>query len=347
MSKPVVKSSSLYEPLGGGIVRCLVCERKCALKPGVRGVCRNYVNMDGSLVHVGYGRLTAVELRPIEIKPLFHYYPGSLALTYSNFGCNFYCPWCQNDNISFLMDGDRLPTVSPEELVYEALRNGAHGLSASFNEPVTQIDYVVDVTTVARKFNLYSMVVTNMYFTEASLKAAIEAGVDGFSTDIKGCPSIKRALVDVDHNVVFRNAKIALNYGCHVEMVYLVVTNTNDHEECYRWIIGRHVDELGPEVPIHINRYRPAHRWREPPTPIDKLLEIYRYAKEVGLNYVYIGNTRLSEYESTKCPNCGRVVIYRSGFEVVRFNLTFTGGSYRCTHCGAKIPIYGHYCGGG
>jgi len=330
-----------YERLSGDVVRCGVCERACTLKSSLRGVCKNYVNVNGELYHVGYGKLSAIESRPIEIKPLYHYWPGSTALTYSNYGCNFYCPWCQNDHLSYSEPPRDNHIIPPEELVKLAILSGDNGLSASFNEPITNLDYVIDVTEIAVKYNLYSMMVTNMYFTTRSLKAIIEAGVDGFSADIKGCPTMKRALVGVDHSVIFRNAKMAINMSAHVEIVYLVVTNTNDFDECIEWIINNHLRELGPDIPLHINRYYPAHRWREPPTPISRLREIRDYAVKEGLKYVYIGNIWDPEFESTKCPKCGKVLIYRSGYRLLGVYLDHSNNKYTCRRCGESIPIKG------
>ena len=95
----------LYERVGA--VRCLVRERRCVLKSSSTGICGNYSNIDGKLIHVGYGILSAVESRLIEIKPLFHYWPNSTVLTFSDYGCNFYCPWCQNHHLSFVYIGKR------------------------------------------------------------------------------------------------------------------------------------------------------------------------------------------------------------------------------------------------
>jgi len=337
----VLVKARLFENLSGGLVRCEVCERKCVLRSGVHGPCKNYANINSALYHVGYGRLSAIESRPIEIKPLYHYWPGSTALTYSNYGCNFYCPWCQNDHLSYSEPPEDCTTISPEELVKLVILNGDEGVSASFNEPITNLDYVIDVTELAVKNNLYSMMVTNMYFTTRSLKAVIEAGVDGFSADIKGCFSMKRALVGIDHSIVYRNAKLAINMGAHVEIVYLVVTNTNDFNECVEWIINTHLKELGPDVPLHINRYYPAHRWRESPTPISKLLEIRNYAVKEGLKYVYVGNLWNSELESTRCPKCGKLLIHRSGYRVLGVYLDRSNGRYKCKRCGEVIPIRG------
>jgi len=71
----------------------MVYERRCLLKQSSTGICGNYVNRDDRLIHLGYGVLSAVESRPIEIKPLFHYWPNSTSLTFSGYGCNFYCPF--------------------------------------------------------------------------------------------------------------------------------------------------------------------------------------------------------------------------------------------------------------
>jgi pyruvate formate lyase activating enzyme len=58
------------------------------------------MNIDGKLYTLVYRDINALESRPIEIKPFFHFYPGSSALTFSTWSCNFTCPWCQNFHLS-------------------------------------------------------------------------------------------------------------------------------------------------------------------------------------------------------------------------------------------------------
>ncbi len=220
---------------------------------------------------------------------------------------------------------------------------GDEGLCASFNEPATQFDYLVDVFTLGRKHGLYGSVVTNGYFTEKALEIlVVECGVDGWSIDIKGCPQMK-VLRGVDHEKVFRNAKKILDLGGHVEMVFLVVTNANDFDECVEWIIDKHLQYLGPEVPLHVNRYYPANRWFEPPTPIDKLFSIAEKARREGIEYVYVGNVHIPGTEDTKCPRCGKTLISRYAYRVTYFNLDKVGDTYRCPRCGHRVPIRGTY----
>jgi pyruvate formate lyase activating enzyme len=340
-----VRDARLWRAVNRG-VQCLVCERRCVVPEGSVGICGSYKNVGGVLKHVGYGRISAAESRPIEIKPLFHYWPNSTALTFSTWGCNFYCPWCQNHHLSFRLPKEEDEYVSPERLFRMAVEAGDEGFSASFNEPTVNFDYLLDLAEVARGSGLYLMLVTNGYQTPEAVKALVEAGYDGWSIDIKGCPKMKKALPNIDHSIVFRNAKMVLDMGGHVEMVYLVITNTNDFDECVEWIIDNHLKMLGEKVPLHVNKYYPAHKWREPATPVEKLFEVAQKAKREGLEYVYIGNVHSPELESTKCPKCSKMLVYRRWYRVWEFNLDKEGSKYRCPRCGYEIPIRGRYIPG-
>ena len=342
MESSILKRARLYEHAGGQRVRCLVCERRCLIPSGGVGVCGNYLNLSGTLHHLGYGRISAAESRPIEIKPLFHYWPNSTALTFSNWGCNFYCPWCQNHHISFRRPSWEDLVVQPTELVKQALRVGDRGLCASFNEPTTLFDYLLDVFQEGKENGLYATMVTNCYLTLKALEELVDVGVDGWSIDIKNMPRRVGVLSNINHELVFRNARRILDMGGHVEMVYLLVTDVNDDEECLNWIISNHLNKLGPEIPLHINRYYPAHKWRSPPTSIVKLKAFSEKARREGVEYVYVGNTGNPEDEATKCPECRKTLIYRISYRVVYFRLDKMGDKYRCPRCGKIIPIRGN-----
>jgi len=332
------REARLYSRAEGDVVVCGVCNNACRILPGSRGVCGNYANRGGKLYHVGYGKVSAAESRPIELKPLYHYWPGSTSLTFSGWGCNFYCPWCQNYHLSFRKPQEDDPYVDPEALVKAALENGDEGVCASFNEPATLFDYVCDVFELATSKGLYASIVTNGYFTLKAAEELVSLGCDGWSIDIKGCPKAKRALAAVDHEHVIKVAKRVLDAGGHVEMVFLVVTGYNDFEECFEWVSERVADALGPDVPLHVNRYFPHHLWNEPPTSLEKLLKASSIAKSAGLKYVYVGNVWDPELQSTKCPKCSKMLIYRSGYSVLSYNLTSDG---KCPRCGERVPIRG------
>ena len=341
--KYAMRSRLDYTVIGdNGSIICNVCERHCRLKPGSRGFCGNYANIDGVLYHIGYGLLSAIESRPIEIKPFYHYWPGSTAITFSNWGCNFRCPWCQNYHLSFELPKPKgMGYFPPEKIVELALKFGDEGVCASFNEPTTQADYLIDVFKYASEKGLYSTIVSNGYMTINTLSKLIESGMDGARFDIKGCPETYRKWIwGLDPNIVFRNAEYALKKGVHIEMIFLVIPGVNDWDECVEWVLEKHICKLGEDVPLHVNRYYPAYKFYEPPTPISTLIKVYEKAKSKGIKFVYIGNVGDPKYETTYCPKCGKPVIVRYNYEVIEYKLD---SGNRCPRCGEKIPIRGKF----
>ena len=322
-----------------GRVCCGTCVRGCCIPVGLTGLCGNYENVGGTLYNIGYGKISAIESRPIEIKPFFHFWPGSSATTFSGWGCNFLCPWCQNWSLSKVKppkeDHD---IIEPEKVIELALKWGDDGVCASFNEPTIHLEYLLDVFKLAKARGLYTTIVSNGSLTRDALKLLKEAGLDAMNVDIKGCPETYRRFIGIaDPEEILRTARYALELGIHVEAVFLVVTGANDWEECIEWVLKSHIKYLGPDVPLHINRYYPAYMYNKPATSMEKLLEVYKLAKDVGIRYVYVGNVDTLEYMHTRCPNCGEVLIKRSHYGVIKCNLD----ENKCPTCGEEINLVG------
>ncbi|MDD5427707.1 MAG: hypothetical protein PHI58_00525 [Candidatus Omnitrophica bacterium] len=98
-------------------------------------------------------------------------------------------------------------------------------------------------------------------------------------------------------------------------------------------------ENVGDDVPLHFSRFTPAFKLANlPPTPIEKLEEAYRIAKSVGLKYVYIGNVPfVNVYENTYCPNCGKLLVSRTGYRVREVNIK----DGKCAYCG--YPVAGRW----
>ncbi|MEM1691324.1 MAG: AmmeMemoRadiSam system radical SAM enzyme [Thermofilaceae archaeon] len=335
-----MREALLYEKVGGSKVRCLLCERRCLIENGARGFCRTRVNIDGTLYTLTYGNLSALESRPIEIKPFFHFWPGSTSLTFSSWSCNFTCPWCQNWHLSKVEpDVSGVERIPPERVVEIASRRD-EGVCVSFNEPTLLFEYSIDVFRLAKERGLICTYVSNGYMTIEALKMLHESGLDGLKIDVKGGKEEYRKYNSADVDVVWRNAREAKRLGIHVEVVYLVVTNATDREEVVLDTIERHLKELGPDTPIHFTRYYPAYHYHEPPTKVEKLEWCYEQAKKAGVKFTYIGNVPGHRYENTYCPECGELLIKRHGYRVVRYALS---DNNRCPRCGAEVPIVGRY----
>jgi len=334
-----VREAVLFERLARGGVRCRLCEKLCALRPEELGDCRTRLNMDGTLYTLVYGNLSSIESRPIEIKPFFHYWPGSTALTFSTWSCNLDCVWCQNYSLSKTAPrGDGY--CSPDEIIEMALRRGDEGLCASFQEPTLLAEWVARVFRLAHWKGLYCCFVSNGYMTLEALRFLAQHGLDAIKIDVKGDSETYRkycgGVRGVD--VVWRNAREAKRLGLHVEIVNLVVTNVNDDEKEIRRLVQRHINEVGVETPLHFTRYYPAYKFRSPPTEIATLENAYRIAKKEGVLFPYLGNVTGHPYENTYCPRCGTLLIRREGWRLREYALT---QDQSCPSCGFDVPLTG------
>ncbi|MFN7170809.1 MAG: radical SAM protein, partial [Candidatus Omnitrophota bacterium] len=74
-----MKEAGFYEKLMDKKVRCFLCNHRCLIPEGKRGICGVRENRNGVLYSLVYGRLISQHIDPIEKKPFFHFFPGSTA----------------------------------------------------------------------------------------------------------------------------------------------------------------------------------------------------------------------------------------------------------------------------
>jgi pyruvate formate lyase activating enzyme len=342
LSRPCVRESSLYVKLRNERVQCILCERRCIIDTENVGVCRTRKNIGGKLYTLTYGDVSAIESRPIEIKPFFHYWPGSTALTFSTWSCNFDCSWCQNYNLSRVEPvPERSESVPPATIVGVAKDSGDEGLCGSFQEPTLLTDWAADVFAFAKTRGLYCCYVSNGYMTTEALELLRRSGLDGLKIDVKGDDeTYRRYCGSVCANVPWRNAEAAKKMGIHIEIVNLIIPGVNDSDSTIAAVVEQHVKRLGPDTPLHFTRYVPAYKFRAPTTSIQRLEYAREIARKAGVKYAYIGNVRGHDYENTYCPECNERVIARDGHVIVSYRLT---EGNRCPMCRTEIPITGRY----
>ena len=339
-----VKKSRFQNKLSDNITQCLTCERQCKIPLGKTGHCKTRINHNGEILTIVYGCIPAKSINPIEKKPLYHFFPGSTALTVGSFGCNFDCFWCQNHNISHPMPPfiDNIKEqgnyYSPEMLINEALENKCQGTSISFNEPTLLFEYSLEVFKLAKEEGLYNTYVSNGYMTEEVLRTLVKHGLDAINIDIKGAPDKVKKHCGAEVEKVWRNAKVAKELGVHVEITTLLIEGINSNNEIIQGIINRIATELGDLTPFHISRFYPRYKYNEygitKPTSLKLLYSAYEIARNSGLHYTYVGNISNKKYSHTTCPNCSKIVIKRSTFSVEELNVDKKGD---CNFCGNHI----------
>ena len=339
-----IKKSKYQQKVTNDITQCLTCERKCKITKGKTGFCQTRMNIDGEIFTLVYGCIPALSNNPIEKKPLFHFYPGTYAITVGTYGCNFSCPWCQNHHISHPSSPvmDKIKTenehLSPERLIELAIKKHSKGTSISFNEPTLLFEYSLDVFKLAKQRGLYNTYVSNGYMTEEVLRDLVENGLDAINIDIKGNAEMVQKYCGTDVENVWHNAKMVKELGVHIEITTLLIENLNTDQKTIKSIAHRIHQELGEDTPFHITRSFPHYKSYDyginKPTSIKLLEKSYEIAKQVGLNFVYLGNLINTEYENTVCPKCSNLVIRRSGFGVRKLSLDSKGN---CKVCGYPI----------
>ena len=325
----------------GEALRCLLCPRHCLLKEGQWGVCGTRRVIEGSLKVLTYGSISALEMRPMEAKPFYHFLPGGWALTFSSWGCNLLCPWCQNYHLSFArqyspwMRGYEVPYISPEEVVEMATGRGADAICGSFMEPLMMTEYLLDLFPLSRKRGVKNTLVTNGYVEEGAMMDLMRAGLDAISLDIKGDEGVYRRYFGAHLDPVLNTLTVAVKRGVHVELVYLAVSGISDSEEVFKGAFDGIMDVVdGESLPLHINRYHPTPLFTAPPTQMDALLRLREVALEMGFRFVYVGNTGDDRLQWTTCPSCGEVLIKRRGLYLTEMRAV----DGRCPNCGYQLP---------
>ncbi|OGR74356.1 MAG: AmmeMemoRadiSam system radical SAM enzyme [Elusimicrobia bacterium GWD2_63_28] len=346
-------------------MQCRLCPYNCFLPEGARGRCKVRVNYGGKIKTLVYSQAAAVHVDPIEKKPVYHMYPGSLIYSLAAPGCNLSCKGCQNWEISqiypeqapakvrvpsalevrYLPDGraygelrtEEVSELRPADIVRYAKATRSLAIAYTYSEPAVFYEYMYDTAKLAHEAGLKNVMVSAGYINPEPL-AALLPYLDVVKIDLKGfnedfyrrytggrLEPVKLALLELKKKKVL------------TEVVNLVIPGLNDSEADLEGLSGWVRTNLGAETPLFFSRFSPNYLLNEaPPTPVATLERARAAAKKQGLKFVYAGNAPGQGGEDTVCPKCGKVLVRRYGYAVLENHLAATGG--RCPADGTKIP---------
>jgi pyruvate formate lyase activating enzyme len=243
--------------------------------------------------------------------------------------------FCQNWEISqsFPEDtrNDRLP---PEDVVAGAARTGCSSIAYTYSEPSVFYEYAYDSAKLALGQGIRNVLVTAGFLNRRPLEE-IAPYIAAANVDYKGDAGFYRKYVKAEIKPVQDYLKLAKKLGIHVEVTNLVIPTLNDSRAALDWLVKWVLDELGPDVPLHLSRFFPMYKLTNLyPTPTETLMDAAHRAYDLGMHYVYVGNVPSGEMQNTRCPRCGETVIVRRGYR--RPDVRLEGG--RCPKCGNEIP---------
>jgi len=294
------------------------------------------MNRDGKLYTLIYGRPCSLQLDPIEKEPVYHVLPGTRIFCTATAGCNYRCLFCHNWQISQKRVEDVTNySVAPEGIAMLAQRSKCEGVSFTYSEPTIYYEYMFDVAQAAKKRGLRVVCHTNGGMSRQPMLDLLKY-LDAVTVDLKAfSDAFYHGISMGELDVVLDTLKTIHRAGVHLEIVNLVVPKRNDAEAEFRQMTKWIVENLGPDVPVHFNRFGPAYRMRNVQrTPIAALERAREIGIAAGIKYIYIGNVPGHKHNSTYCAKCGKRLIARVHFSVLENHVK----DGKCPQCNETIP---------
>ena len=332
-----MKEAMFYESTSENGVRCNLCNHRCKIKEGRRGICGVRKNRGGKLYSFVYGKIIAEHIDPIEKKPLFNFLPGSRAFSIGTVGCNYHCKHCQNSDISQyphehggeVIGQDR----NPDQIVTAAKAADCETIAYTYTEPTIFYEFAYDTAVLARKEGIKNVFVSNGYMSSEAARQ-IAPYLDAINIDLKAfTDKFYKEVCGARLNPVLETILLMKELDVWVEVTTLIIPGLNDGEQELR-DIARFVKSVGPEIPWHVSQFYPAYKLLDRPlTPVATLRRAREIGMEEGLRYVYEGNVPGEGGENTHCYACGALLIERYGLTLTRNRLQ----DGKCPECGARI----------
>lgn len=274
----------------GETARCGLCFHACRIPDGGEGLCGVRAYKDGIFASPCLGRFASVAVDPIEKKPLYHWRPGSFILSLGSVGCNMYCPFCQNHSIAQPTRMPPLSEIAPAELLAYARKAGTNAVAYTYNEPTLQAEYILETAPMLKEAGVATVLVTNGMISREAL-ADLAPWVAAANVDVKTFDEATYAKIGGSLEAVKGTVAHMLDAGVHVELTNLVVPGISDScadfEKMVAWIAS--LSSSGQEIPLHISRYFPAHKYAAPATDVSLMRDFQAIARK-KLSNVYLGN---------------------------------------------------------
>ena len=321
-----MKQADFYKQVKGGL-QCQLCPHFCILKSGETGICLSRKNIDGELFAINYDQVCSVSIDPMEKKPLYHFFPGSMIFSLGNNGCNLKCKFCQNWEISQQVIPTK--TYSSHSILETVQSHKLRAVAFTYAEPLIWYEFIMETAILLKKNGIKTVLVTNGMINQPPLLKLLP-WIDAMNVDIKSMQdSFYRNICEGFLKPVLKTAETAAK-SCHLEMTNLIIPGLNDSDKEFEELGLFIANNLGRHTPLHLSRYFPCYQLDIPPTPVDTMQRAKQITSQY-LDHVFLGNLG-HEDSSTYCPKCRSILIKREGYRVLNLNLTEMGNCLSCDY---------------
>jgi pyruvate formate lyase activating enzyme len=322
-----------YKTLNENTIQCLLCRHYCKLKEGQTGICGVNKNEKGELKNLVYNHPSALNIDPVEKKPLYHFLPGSKILSIGTVGCNFRCPFCQNWQISQTNKIDENTVVTPYDMMNIVAKYRCDGVAYTYNEPSIFYPYAKDIGELVALKGAKNIFVTDGYESVEEIEDM--DWLDAANIDLKSFnKEYYKKVLKGNLDAVLDTIKRMHDKGIWVEITTLLIEGENDSNEELEQM-AKFISSIDKNIPWHLSAFHPDYKMLDKnTTQIKTLKRAYNMGKKYGLNYIYFGNVDVPDI--TYCPECRYDIVVRHRYEVVKNEITDKGTCPKC-----NTPIAG------
>ena len=330
-----MKEAQLYTRLDNQRVHCQLCAHSCQISAGKFGFCGVRQNISGFLYTHNYAKLVAVNIDPVEKKPLYHFLPGTLTFSIAAAGCNFRCGFCQNweisqFNFSNQNSGD---DFSADKVIKLARQHNCRSIAYTYTEPTINFEFVLETVKLAKASGLRNIFVTNGYMSAEAI-SLLAPYLDAVNVDLKFFKqSSYQRICSAKLRPVLDAIQLLYSAGAWVEVTTLIIPGENDTPEELT-AMAKFIAAINKDIPWHLSRFHADYKFNDYPSTPERMLKLaYDLGIKQGLHHVYVGN--LGTWgQNTLCAECQGVLIKRDGFNILESHLV----GNRCEFCQTVLP---------
>ena len=302
--------------------QCRVCQWRCSLQNGERGRCLVRVGTTDGILVENDGLISAAVVGPIEDYRLWHMLPGAQTFAIGSWGYAFPVDQQRGSYATIPEDPTRQRKLPPEKAAAFALDRLCRGVVWNYSDPAVAHEYLYEVLQISRSSSRFTAIVTNGFET---IEAIDRLGhyLDAICLDLRGFDDsayARLAGVDQWRGILETTAHARKRWGCHVEVQYRIHPGVNDAPEHIQSMATWIRDALGPQTAWHI---LPGDAGA---AAAQSAARARRIGHDLGLAFIYGADP----LQNTVCPQCGNIVVERSG-GIARIIGLSEGNCSRCT----------------